>query len=87
MNADHCLQASIVTTVGAGATSLLLIVVVTPVCDAFLVGAFAALVTAAAFFTLGFDAAADAGGGRSFFAAEAIVRPLPLVDLVDRTIV
>jgi hypothetical protein len=90
MKADHCLQASIVTTEEADVTFSLLLLVTASFGDNFLVDAFAAgLATGVAFFTLGFDTAADTGGGTSFFAAEAIVRPPPLVpvDRVDRAIV
>ena len=53
----------------------------------FLVDTLTGLLAGAAVFTLGLDIAADAGGGISFFAADAMVRPPPLVDRVDRTIV
>ena len=92
INADHCLQASIVTTAAVVVVVVLLTVlfaIASVAAATFLVDTFAGLVVVVAFFTLGFDTDADAGGGRSFFAAEAIVRPPPLVvvDRVDRTIV
>jgi hypothetical protein len=88
INADHCLQASIVTTAVA-LLSIFVVVVVVVGADAFLVATFVGLVVVVAFFTLGFatdDAEAD-DAGRSFLAAEAIVRPPLVADRVDRTIV
>ena len=100
INADHCLQASIVTTAVVLLMGFVFVLVVAEaISDAFVVVTFfvtifAGLVVAAAaaFFTLGLDtdvADADAGGGISFFAAAAaaMVRPPLVVDRVDRTIV
>ena len=100
INADHCLQASIVTTAVVLLMGFVFVLVVAEaISDAFVVVTFfvtifAGLVVAAAaaFFTLGLDtdaADADAGGGTSFFAAAAaaMVRPPLVLDRVDRTIV